>query len=125
MDDICSPVWWYAHVAGMHFMPGRLCGGLDLMEQPTTTRITSVAGLLRGIVTPESVCRNRSVRVDQLEPYVWQSVCALLQDPSRVMAEWSRRQDARDTSSEHEVQRAHAHERSLRRLPGCRLHHRR
>ena len=79
-------------------------------------------GSLRGIVTPASVCRNRSVRVDQLEPYVWQSVCALLQDPSRVMAEWFRRQDARSTSSEHEVQRAHAqhavraHERSLQRL---------
>jgi len=67
-------------------------------------------------------CRNRGVRVDQLEAEVWQSVCALLQDPARVMQEWSRRADTRSARSEHDAQRADAqklvrsHERALQRL---------
>jgi site-specific DNA recombinase len=67
-------------------------------------------------------CRNPSVRVDQLEPEVWQSVCALLQDPARVMQEWSRRADTKRARSEHDAQRADAlklvrsNERALQRL---------
>ncbi len=67
-------------------------------------------------------CRNRGVRVEQLEAEVWQSVCALLQDPARVMQEWSRRADTRRAYNEHDAQRAdalklvRAHERALQRL---------
>jgi site-specific DNA recombinase len=67
-------------------------------------------------------CRNRGVRVEQLEAHVWQSVCALLEDPARVMREWSRRTDTRCARNEHDVQRADAlrvvgsHERTLKRL---------
>jgi len=69
-----------------------------------------------------AACRNRGVRVDQLEAEVWQSVCALLEDPARVMQEWSRRADTRRANSEHDAQRAEAlrlvrsHERTLQRL---------
>ncbi len=67
-------------------------------------------------------CRNRGVRVDQLETHVWRSVCALLQDPARVMQEWSRRADTQRARSDHDAQRDDAlravrvHERTLRRL---------
>ena len=67
-------------------------------------------------------CRNHSVRVDQLEAEVWKSVCALLQDPARVMQEWSHRADTKRARSEHDAQRADAaklvrtHERALQRL---------
>ena len=37
------------------------------------------------------VCDNPQVRVDQLDGYVWESVKQTLEDPSRVIAEWSRR----------------------------------
>jgi site-specific DNA recombinase len=68
------------------------------------------------------VCRNRGVRVEQLEDEVWKSVCLLLQDPARVMQEWSRRADTKRSRSEHDAQRAEAHrlmrshERTLQRL---------
>jgi site-specific DNA recombinase len=39
----------------------------------------------------ERVCTNRQVRTDRLEQAVWQQVCALLQDPSRVAQEYQRR----------------------------------
>jgi site-specific DNA recombinase len=39
----------------------------------------------------ERVCTNRQVRTDLLEQAVWQQVCALLQDPSRVAQEYERR----------------------------------
>jgi site-specific DNA recombinase len=39
----------------------------------------------------ERVCSNRQVRTDLLEQAVWQQVCALLQDPSRVAQEYQRR----------------------------------
>ena len=77
---------------------------------------------VRGKVAVAAVCRNRSVRVDQLEPHVWQSVCALLQDPARVMHEWVRRKDSPSARAEHDAQRdgalraVRAHERSLQRL---------
>jgi site-specific DNA recombinase len=37
------------------------------------------------------LCNNPQVRVDQLDQYVWDSICAVLQDPSRVASEWSTR----------------------------------
>jgi site-specific DNA recombinase len=39
----------------------------------------------------ERVCTNRQVRTDLLEQAVWQQVCVLLQDPSRVAQEYQRR----------------------------------
>src|SRR5262249_29607002 len=38
------------------------------------------------------ICKNTQVRVDQLDGYVWSSVCDLLQSPERILEEWSRRQ---------------------------------
>ena len=67
-------------------------------------------------------CRNRGVRVDQLEAEVWRSVCALLQDPARVLAEWTRRVERMHNPREHDEQREAAirlvrsHERALQRL---------
>ena len=37
------------------------------------------------------VCSNKQVRVDQLDGYVWETVQALLQEPERLLQEWSRR----------------------------------
>ena len=37
------------------------------------------------------VCDNKQVRVDQLDGYVWESVCGYLQDPERLVTEWRRR----------------------------------
>jgi len=37
------------------------------------------------------ICHNPQVRVDQLDEHVWNSVCALLQDPVRLLEEWSSR----------------------------------
>ena len=37
------------------------------------------------------ICQNKQVRVDQLDGYVWESVCSVLQEPKRVLEEWSRR----------------------------------
>jgi site-specific DNA recombinase len=42
----------------------------------------------------ERVCTNWQVRTDLLEQAVWQQVCALLQDPSRVAQEYQRRLQA-------------------------------
>jgi site-specific DNA recombinase len=39
----------------------------------------------------ERVCTNRQVRTDRLEQAVWQQVCALIRDPSRVAREYQRR----------------------------------
>src|SRR5262249_54337186 len=46
------------------------------------------------------ICNNRQVRADKLEAAVWQDVCGLLNDPSRVEEEYRRRSDpARQPSS--------------------------
>ena len=37
------------------------------------------------------ICHNAQVRVDQLDGHVWDSVQQLLQEPTRLMEEWSRR----------------------------------
>ena len=90
--------------------------------KPTYNAYYFCSASVRGKVAIAAVCRNRSVRVDQLEPHVWQSVCALLQDPARVMNEWSRRKDSASARAEHDAQRdgalraVRAHERSLQRL---------
>jgi site-specific DNA recombinase len=68
------------------------------------------------------VCHNPQVRVDQLDDYVWQSVCELLQHPERMLAEWSRRKDhdgvpAQVRAHRDDAARALAvQERSLKRL---------
>ncbi len=70
----------------------------------------------------EVVCRNRGARVEQLESHVWRSVCELLQDPARIMQEWSQRGDRQQAGEEHDKQRNDAlrvvrsHERTLQRL---------
>lgn len=90
--------------------------------KPTYNAYYFCSASVRGKVAIAAVCRNRSVRVDQLEPHVWQSVGALLQDPARVMNEWSRRKDSASAHAEHDAQREGAlravrvHERSLQRL---------
>jgi len=68
------------------------------------------------------VCHNPQVRVDQLDGYVWDSVRLLLQDPARVLDEWSRRGASDGTVAELRVQRDDAkrmlvsQEQILRRL---------
>jgi site-specific DNA recombinase len=68
------------------------------------------------------ICSNPQVRVDQLDDHVWESVRALLQDPSRLLEEWSRRQRADGVSADLRERRDEAarnmavHERSLKRL---------
>lgn len=37
------------------------------------------------------VCENKQLRVDQLDGYVWESVCEFLRNPARLVQEWSRR----------------------------------
>ena len=46
------------------------------------------------------VCDNPQVRVDQLDGYVWHSVRELLQNPARMLDEWSRRQKSHGASAE-------------------------
>jgi site-specific DNA recombinase len=68
------------------------------------------------------VCHNPQVRVDQLDGHVWDSVRALLQDPARLMHEWSRRAGEGGVQAELAEQREHAarslaaQEASLQRL---------
>jgi len=44
----------------------------------------------------QRVCDNKQVRTDLLEEAVWGDVCALLKDPSRVEAEYTRRLSAKE-----------------------------
>ena len=68
------------------------------------------------------VCNNPQVRVEQLDAYVWQSICELLQDPTRMLEEWSRRRSSDGIPAQLRVRRDEAsralavHERSLQRL---------
>lgn len=68
------------------------------------------------------LCDNPQVRVDQLDGYVWDSVRELLQQPRRIMDEWTRRNDQNAGASELHQQRDEAqrtllnHERALQRL---------
>jgi site-specific DNA recombinase len=68
------------------------------------------------------ICSNPQVRVDQLDAHTWQSVRALLQDPSRLLDEWTRRQRSDGVPEEIRRQRDEtarvlaSHERSLKRL---------
>jgi site-specific DNA recombinase len=69
-----------------------------------------------------AICKNRPLRVDQLEQYVWSSIRELLEDPSRLEHEWSQRAASPHEKSIHESRRIElaaviaAHERALRRL---------
>ena len=68
------------------------------------------------------ICTNPQVRTDQLEDYVWESVRHVLQDPDRVVQEWSRRASTDGVQAERRAHRDEAagvlasHERSLKRL---------
>jgi site-specific DNA recombinase len=68
------------------------------------------------------VCHNPQVRVDQLDGHVWDSVRELLQDPARLMDEWSKRAGSDGIHHELSEQRDHAarllaaQEASLQRL---------
>jgi site-specific DNA recombinase len=68
------------------------------------------------------ICDNTQVRVDQLDDYVWESVCEFLKDPERLIDEWSRRDNSSCLSSELERQRDEAsralsiQEKSIKRL---------
>ena len=68
------------------------------------------------------VCKTPQVRVEQLDGYVWQSICELLQDPTRMLDEWSRRRESDGVPAEFRERRDEAgralaaHERSLKRL---------
>ena len=68
------------------------------------------------------VCTNTQVRADQLDDYVWESVRRVLEDPDRVIQEWTRRSKTDRAQSERRVQRDEAgavlasHERSLKRV---------
>jgi site-specific DNA recombinase len=44
----------------------------------------------------ERVCNNLQVRTDKLDQYVWEEVCALLQEPERLSHEYQRRLQAPD-----------------------------
>jgi site-specific DNA recombinase len=68
------------------------------------------------------VCHNAQVRVDQLDGHVWDSVRELLENPTRLMEEWSRRATTDGLQSELSEQRDQAarllaaQEASLQRL---------
>jgi site-specific DNA recombinase len=68
------------------------------------------------------VCRNPSVGGQQLDDYVWRSVSGLLQDPARMLDEWTRRQHGGGMTAELQQQRDDAaralapQERGLKRL---------
>ena len=68
------------------------------------------------------ICHNGQVRVDQLDLYTWNSVKSILQDPERVLAEWSRRAKPGGVHSALNAKRDEAarevahYERSLQRL---------
>lgn len=68
------------------------------------------------------VCHNPQLRVDQLDGHVWDSVQQVLQDPTRVLEEWSRRGASDGTVAELRTQHDEAkrmlatQEQSLRRL---------
>jgi site-specific DNA recombinase len=54
------------------------------------------------------VCQNPQVRAEQLDGYVWDSVRGTLQDPTRVLEEWSRRGANDGTAHELREQRDEA-----------------
>jgi site-specific DNA recombinase len=68
------------------------------------------------------VCTNTQVRADQLDDYVWESVRHVVQDPDRVLQEWTRRSSSDRGQAERRAQRDEAadvlasHERSLKRV---------
>jgi site-specific DNA recombinase len=68
------------------------------------------------------VCTNGQVRSDQLDDFVWESVRRVLEDPDRVIQEWTRRSASDRGQEERRAQRDEAanvlatHERSHKRL---------
>jgi site-specific DNA recombinase len=68
----------------------------------------------------KAVCDNSPVRADELERYVWQSVCELLEEPGRLREEWTRRSapdvDGVEQQQANALRLVRAHERALQRL---------
>lgn len=70
----------------------------------------------------DRVCRNRPINAIHLDEHVWRSVREAVQDPQRLMEEWTRRLHTDTTSNALQQQRDHAarslaaNERALRRL---------
>jgi site-specific DNA recombinase len=68
------------------------------------------------------ICANNQVRVDQLDGYVWESVRQTIEEPDRVLEEWTRRGSEDGTVAELSEQRDEAkkvltsQERTLQRL---------
>ena len=54
------------------------------------------------------VCTNGQVRSDQLDDYVWESVRHVLEDPNRVIKEWTRRSASDRGQDERRAQRDEA-----------------
>ncbi len=48
----------------------------------------------------QRLCSSRGVRADVLEQAIWEDVCALLSDPSRLEQEFHRRLDEAQTTQE-------------------------
>jgi site-specific DNA recombinase len=63
----------------------------------------------------QAVCSNRMVRRDLLEEAVWNDVCSLLSDPTRVEEEYERRLDQAGNSSSWEYEQLNTTRQTLKR----------
>jgi site-specific DNA recombinase len=94
---------WKTEARGRHAYPYYRCSGSDPQR-----------------FVDGAVCKNNPVNVAELERHVWQSVAALVQDPSRVIEEWSRRTASNSCTQIGErselMASLKAHERALQRL---------
>jgi site-specific DNA recombinase len=65
------------------------------LQLQSRQRISEVAatGTKQADFAGAPICRNPSVRADQLHAHVWNSVKGILQQPERVIEEWTRRSD--------------------------------
>ena len=82
---------------------------------------TASVGTLHRHFGGARICRNATVSVQQLDDYVWKSVSALLQDPTRLLEEWRRRQEGGATGElqdqrDQAARAVAAQERGLKRL---------
>jgi site-specific DNA recombinase len=98
------------------------CGRTNAKSARYTYAYYKCAKCSRGRFSDGFVCSNRSVRADQLDQHVWQSVRELLEDPDRVMQEWIRRsstgkqEDALSHDRDDAARAILVHERALKRL---------
>ena len=111
--DVCSRCGYAFYGKTVSSPPRRASDALRLLPLRRGAPIRFAGG---------RVCSNQQVRVDQLDDYVWQSVCELLQNPARMLDEWSRRQKCDGIPTELRERRDEAarelaiHERGLKRL---------